>query len=74
MNFLEGINILGDIITGNNKKSHRNIRNENENSVYNSNRLKQGIKRQNDKASKRKSLSRDPVKTGIISKNIRKLN
>ena len=86
MNFLEGVNIFGDIITGNiknnklgsnntnNIKNNCNSQNNSETqkqSIYNSDRLKHGLHRLQLKASKRKELARDPVRYGLISKNLR---
>ncbi len=73
MNLLDSVSILGDIITGKDTKSQKNKRNEsNDNtSIYNSNRLQNGVSRMKAKAKTRQELARDPVRTGIVSKNIR---
>jgi hypothetical protein len=82
MNFIEGVGILGDIITGKNSTNTQNNRlnskllNNQYNcdestSIYNSNRIKKGLQSTQMKAEKRKALARDPVKSGLISRNVR---
>ncbi len=73
MNLLDSVSILGDIITGKNNTSQSNKRkvSDDNTSIYNSNRLQHGVNRMKAKAKNRQELARDPIKTGIISKNIR---
>jgi len=73
MNFLEGVQILGEIFTGKSNNINNQPKKElsSNTSIYNSNRLNKGLKRMNDMGKKRKELSRNPVKTGIINKVLR---
>ena len=71
MNILDGVNILGDIITGKAPNIKKNRDNDEEYHVYTSNTLNKGIKKIKDKAKIRYEKSRDPVKTGIINRLMR---
>ena len=71
MSILEGVNILGNIITGRNITKNNKKEKEEEYHVYTSNRFHKGIDKIKDKAKKRYEMSRDPVKTGIINKQVR---
>ena len=72
MNLLESVNILGDIITGS-ESTNRNIHNKNieEANIYNSNKLKKSNDSLRKRAKKGIDQSRDPIRTGVINKNVR---
>jgi len=73
MNLIESINILGDIITDKQSTNNRKKNNDCDNSnIYNSTNVKKGYKLINDRANDRNNKSRNPLKTGIVSKNIRR--
>ncbi len=78
MNFIEGVGIFGDIITGkkstntpNNRLINKSYGCDENTSIYNSNRIKKGLHTNQIKAEKRKALARDPVRSGLISRNVR---
>ncbi len=78
MNFIEGVGIFGDIITGkkstnapNNRLIDKPYGCDKNTSIYNSNRIKKSINDTQMKAEKRKELARNPVKSGLISRNVR---
>jgi hypothetical protein len=78
MNFIEGVSIFGDIITGkkstnspNNRLINKPYNCDENTSIYNSNRIKKSIHDTQMKAEKRKALARDPVRSGLISRNVR---
>jgi len=73
MNLIESVNILGDIITGTKSTNNRKRMNDCDNSnIYNSSNVKKGYKIINERALERNKKSMDPLKTGIVNKNIRR--
>ena len=73
MNLVESVNILGDIITGTKSTNNRKRSNDCDNSnIYNSSNVKKGYKIMNERALERNNKSRDPLKTGIVNRNIRR--
>jgi hypothetical protein len=69
MSILDGVNILGDIITG--KNILKNKKEQKDYEFYNSNLLNKGIEKIKNKAKIRVEKSRDPRSTGIINKLVR---
>ena len=72
MNLLESVNILKDILTlndNNNNKNNNNIKNKD---IYNSDEFNNTLSQITELSKKRERLSRDPRRTGIINRNIRR--